>query len=482
MKWFIILLSALFIFSCTEGPSDNSSGDSTTSGTTETEETGDDATDTEESSNKTSLNLSGSIEDGKCDGGADVYIFPLNSANLNQFGAYFQGLTDSNGGYGIPAEIDLDINPQGEIFTEAACDNEITGATMGEKTYRAIIDFTLSENNNVNPATTATVPRLRHLFNSGSNFSSSRQQAEEEYLAIHNIALSTYTPFSDSSVDGETDIDSAMLAMTLTHLQDNNTETEQEDFLAQLADDLEVDGDIGAVLSDKIKNNQMNIDLVKVKDNLNSQLSGRGLSSQSAKFWNFLDSHGNGQLNKDNPQSFVNIIDNKPTINYTFNLSESCSSGFDTSDNRFFAFPYVFDEDVASDFIGINITGEYLSIYDNDDKGDGDHNNDQPGTAIITSSKMPHNFFQGTFEDIELNEYSDLPSELHVGLEYSFTAGTKIWFVVWSDENYRPFMGCPVGLVPFARNLHSVDGVNWIGSDQNGTTYKGSKIKMFTTE
>ncbi len=95
---------------------------------------------------------------------------------------------------------------------------------------------------------------------------------------------------------------------------------------------------------------------------------------------------------------------------------------------------------------------------------------------------MPQYVFIGTFEDTEQNEYSDLPSALHASLEYSFVTGIKYWLVVWADKNYQPSFGCPTGLVPFARNLHSADGVNWVGSDQNGSTYRGNKFKMFITE
>lgn len=431
-------------------------------------------------------NLTGYIQDGPCLSGADVFIYPLDSVTLAQTGAKFQGVTINDfGEYGVPAEIDPEVNPYAEIYVDVACHNEITGAIMLPKMYRAIVDWTAGETNNVNPPTTATVPRIIELYTNPSSpthqdLSASKAQAEQEYMLAHNITGITVS-FTDMELDSSSDANAALVAMNIIHLYGNN-EAEQSAFLADLGEDLKLDGTTDSqILRDKIKNNSMSLQFISTRDNLKARYQLLGHSIDSPKFWNFIDSHGNGVLNKNNPQSFVNIIDNKPTINYTFNLSETCSSSFDTVDNRFFAFPYVFEKDVTSDFIGTNVSGEYLSWYDNNDKGDADHNNDWPGTELITSSKMPQNFFQGTFEDTELNEYTNLPSELHVGLEYTFIIGIKYWKVIWADENYQPSMGCPVGLVPFARNLHSTDGINWIGSDQNGSVFRGNKFRMFIT-
>ncbi len=511
MKYLIILLSVLFIISsCVDDSSDNSSTEDTIiiadatgdseeeSETTETtiaeEETVTTVaeeeiatTDSETDTSNIITNLTGYIQDGPCLSGADVFIYPLNSTTLAQTGAKFQGITINNfGAYEVSAEIDIEINPYAEVFTDASCHNEITGGIMAEKTYRAIVDWTAGEANNINPPSTATVSRILALHTTpGSptyqNQSASKAQAESEYLAAHNITGIT-TPFTDMALDSSSDANAALLAMNVVHLY-GHSEAEQSAFLADMGEDLKLDGTIDSTtLKNKIKNNSMAIGLVNTRDNLKARYLALGQSIESPKFWNFIDSYGNGQLNKDNSQSFVNIISNRPTLNHTVNLSESCSSSFDTADNRFFAFPYIFDEDVTSDFIGTNVTGDYMSWYNNDDKGDGDHNNDWPGTLIQTGVTLQRNFFIGTFEDAELNEYSNLPSELHVGLEYTFISGVKYWKIIWADENYQPSMGCPVGLVSFARNLHSADGINWVGSDQNGSSYRGNKFKMFITQ
>ena len=486
MKKWIFILVILFLFGCAENSSDESKNDDTG---TSTELIDSDSTVVTTGNSSESYTLTGKIQDGPCLSGADVFIYSLTSDTLDQIsGANFQGKTDSVGAYSIPAQITIETNPYAEIFVNAACKNEVTGETMPFKTYRAIIDLSAGEDNNANPPTTATVDRLRQLFKDDGlatfqDFTESRSQAETEYMSAHGITGIT-TPFTNMSIEDDDDAGAALLAMNVIHLQGNPTVEEQSAFLADMSYQLvHNDGILDDETQEKIKNNSKNLNLVKIKKNHKNQYALIGLMIDTPKFHRVVDSNGNGSLNKDDPSyTHIELLERTPKVKYKINDHLGGGASFDTDDNRFFSFPFIFDSDVESKYIITNVSGEYMSWRSNDDKGDGDHNNDQPSnTVLVSAPKIPDDFFDSTLKDDAGNEYS-IPDTFSAKIEFTFITGVKYWLVMYGDSPYAATMGSPSGLIDFARNLHSVDGVNWIGSDQNATSFRADKAKIIFTD
>ena len=323
MKYLISILFLVFIIF--SGCSDDDSG--STPGITPDENDSNDNTET--NTKTTSYTLTGKFQDGRCLGGADVYIYSLVKTNLNQNGDKFQGITDSNGAYEIPAVINPSVNPHGEVFVEASCKNEITDEVMPEKTFRVIVDFTAGENNNANPPTTATVDRIRQLYNDDSlltfnDFSASRSQAETEYMLMHGITGIT-TPFSNMSIEDDNDDGATLLAMNVIHLQGNNTVAEQSLFLTEMSEELvNNNGVASTTIKDKIKTKSTELSIETIKNNHKSQYEEIGIYINTPNFDRMIDSDGDGILGKDDDDtidtaSFTNVTGADISTSYQSN-------------------------------------------------------------------------------------------------------------------------------------------------------------------
>ncbi len=464
---------ALFI-GCKDAD-ESSSSDDTTTESSGTESGTDDGTITVTSENET-FSASGYILDGPCLAGADVYIYPLNSVTLAQTGDKYQGVTTDNfGSYSVPTSINTTTNPYAEVFTDAACHNEVTGQVMTEKTYRAIVDWKAAEANNVNPHTTATVPRITELFTNAAltstygDMDASRAQAESEYMSeVYNITGIT-TSFTDMDLTTVSDANAAHLAMSAIHLY-GLSEAEQTALITSIAYDLEDDGDIDDTdITDTISANSQALDMQQTKTFHVARYAKLGSTIDPIHFWEFIDSDFDGTLNGDDSHPSVDLLSRTPTVLYALNDDVTGTNGFDTDDNKFFAFPFIPTETISFSYIAVNVDGNRISLYTNV--------GDSPGVLLIASDHHG-DYLDSSLDDVGLTSYP-VPSGVHAAMSYTMLEDTEYFIVIEGDVNYRPSMGSPSGLLPFGRNLHSVDGITWIGNGGCCTApfFSANKIK-----
>lgn len=430
------------------------------------------------------VKMEGYSQDGPCLAGGSVQILPLDSTDLAQSGDYYNARTLGDFGYYImEGKV---TNQYFELIANLACHNEVTGAIMSFKELRALVDVNSSERNNINPATTATIKGIRFLYrkqtptlgyNTYQNFTLSKRIAETFFKENLFNAFGIEGSFTDMSIDSTGDANAFLLAANITLLEGKSV-AEQTELLEDIGDDL-LDGviDDPNVISE-IQTGSQNIQLVQVKNNVKNRYTELGQDITVPAFWNFLDSDGDGSLNKDDADSFVELMERIPTLRRTLNLDDTCSASFDTNGFNWFAIPFRFDSSITlSNYIGLNLEGDisiYTRTFDVYDK---------PGTLVFTPTKIKDNFFQGEFEDTTGDTYSNLPYGFHGSLAgHNLVPGTDYYIVIRREESWRLSKSCSGPLTVFGRVLASMDGVDWIGFDNSTPFFRRQGIKMFLTD
>ncbi len=460
MKYLIILLSLLLI-GCGEAE--------------------DQSSENEKIFTEKTVNLTGCVQDALCLSGGSVSIYPLDSADLLQTGAAYSTLT--TGDFGAYVSSGKVTNQYFEIVASVACKNEITGATMDFKELRALIDVNANEHNNINPLTTATIAGIRLLYNKSTptlgyatyqNFALSKLVAEgylkEELFRVFGET----TSFTDMSINTD-----AFLLAANTALLYNKTVAEQIGLLSDIGQDI-LDGVINDpdVLS-HISEASQNIDFPTVKRNVETMYSEADQTIDVPQFWNYLDSDWDGVLNATDPdQAYLELMSRVPVLQKTLNLDDTCTAHFDTDGFSWFAIPFRFDSSITlSKYIGLNLEGNisiYTRTFDTYDK---------PGTLVFTLGKIKDNFFVGDFQDTTGDTYSNLPTAFHGSIDgHGLTAGADYYIVIHRDDQWRLSKSCNGPLVAFGRVLASVDGVDWIGHDNNTPFFRRQGVKMFLTD
>ena len=467
------------MYSCSEG---DSSLTNTAEDDSSTDTTSDDDT-SGNSSNTTSLHAVGYGEDGPCLQGGNVYIYPLVTSTLGQKGEFdrFQTTTINDfGKYELPIELDIDTYPHAEVFIDAMYHNEITGAIMNQKTLSGIISWNSNESNNINPLTTIRTPIIRWLYLDPSsstyqNVSDSIDEAERLIIAYFNMPALTerFTNMTLQNVD----IHDAVLVAANSALLKDKSEGEQNDFMSRISQDI-----IAGTTThrNELLTSLQNLPIVQIKTNLEARYLSLGHVLDAPPFWNIIDSDGDGIRNEDDTDSVVELLERTPIVQKVVNNQIVSNTMFDTDDNKFFAFPIVVDEQTTFKHVIGNVSGDHISLRANDDLGDADIHNDTPGTELAYSSKIPQDFFDSTLKDADENEYN-IPNEFSARMEMTIDAG-EYWIVMICDDFCQPSTGSPTGFVPFSRNLHSADGINWIGMNQPAPFFRGNKLKIVFTD
>lgn len=489
MKYIILLLSAILMFSCNE-PKDSEEisivNEDSTTDTSEnnTENNESDINDDSATSSSTeTIYAIGYGEDGPCLQGGNVYIYPLNTSNLAQIGEYdrFQTTTINDfGKYEIPIDLDTSTYPYAEVFIDAMCHNEITGNIMQQKTLSGIVSWDSGESNNINPLTTIRTPIIRWLYNDASSstyndIDLSIDEAERLIISYFNMP-SLNTRFTNMTLQ-EADVHDAVLVAANSALLSGKSEAEQNDFMSRISQDI-INGTTTA--RTELLASLQNLPIAQIKTNLEARYLSLGHTLDTPKFWNIIDSDGDGIINENDSDSVVELLERTPTVKKVINNQIASNTAFDTNDNKFFAFPITIDSQTTFKYVIGNVSGDHISIRNNNDMGDADIHNDTVGSEIISADKIPQDFFDATLEDEDGTEYN-IPNEFSAKIETTLEAG-NYWIVMSCDDFCQPTTGSPTGLVPFSRNLHSVDGVTWVGHNQSAVFFRGNKLRIVFTD
>ena len=462
--WFILVM--LLFISC----ADSESTDKTTSTI--------DEDNSEDVSSVVLYSPKGHAEDGPGSEGGTVSIRLHHDEDLMQTEEVYTTQTENNFGYYDSSRVMRATAHKYATITVTTFYFDETKNTMmpTQKPLKALADLSVNSVVNINPLTTVIIPRQIELFNDFESIyyqdlEAATTQAEKELMENVLNIYGVTDHFSDMALDKRNG--SVLLAANVILLQDNDV-AEQIALMNRIATELR---DNGTVISqdiiDEISTNSQNVDLSGVKSNLENKYSLLGRVMSAPDFYNYIDSDGDGILNRDDADQSLNIdiIEGNLKITYGLNLNEhpAVKSGIDYWSE--FAHPSIFDENTNAGYVCFNTSGQHLSIYNNNPNAQIWDNGykvfrtgDAPGTVLKTIDHIDGSPFNGVeIEDLEGNSYSNLPCQFLGKLDFNFIAGDKIWYVLHNGGDiYIPTYGDNgVPFNEFGGRCLSNNGTDW---------------------
>ncbi len=251
-----------------------------------------------------SLEIKGTIQKGPFISGSSISIQELNH-NLSPTGTIYNTLTqDDFGHFTLSTDVNSDFL---EIIATGFYFNEITGnLSESNINLRAIVEANDSSEINVNILTTLTRDRIIYLLqNTDLSFLQVKIQAENEVLNVFNINDSSLIEFETMDMTKQGAKNAALIAVSAI-LQQNNSVAELSELLSKINIDIKPDGMLdNSEILETIKSNSLSINLSEIKDNLQNRFKALGLSILIPKFEDYIDSDGDGIINKYDDDTFL---------------------------------------------------------------------------------------------------------------------------------------------------------------------------------
>lgn len=431
---------------------------------------------------------SGMVEDGPCISGGAVTIRTLYSDDLTQTGEEFVTTIKSDWGFYDASEVMKATSYRyAEIEVEGSCYAETTGIVMpGKKTLKILVDLSVQGPANVNPPTTIITSRIRQLYNDASssayqNFAASEIQADKELKENVFGIYGLNTLFREMSLN-DTNGGPLLAINSMLLWKKEYSITSQEQMLQDLSNALP-NADQKRLGEIQVASKEIN--LFKIKRNVEAIYSELDVTMDAPDFWNYIDSDNDGTLDGQDQSSdnrlMIDIIEGNLKITYDLNLESNyiSISQNDHVNGKDIALPYVFDSDITPKYMIYNIGGPALSIHDSthDYTVSGIHNGidctaDIPGTLLHQVDKIEMNAILSGFEyyaepfDAQGNQYKKLFTNFVGDLDNQFTfqAGKKYWFQISHDAYSVSYMSttqdCQSTTTLPHGNLIMTDGVN----------------------
>jgi len=188
---------------------------------------------------------------------------------------YSDTIDNNEGGFSLIAELP---SRYAELIGEGNYFDEYTNRTSDDDiTLRAYVDLVGDETMNLNLLTTITRDRIKKLFQEGSSFADARRQAEQEFLDAFNIAIpASGEAFNELNIAEAGDYNAILLAVSMTILcpyVDGGADLSQ--WIPDLKDDLEDDGQLEAGNMTKLKNQAYSLCDPAVSATVRNNLAGR---------------------------------------------------------------------------------------------------------------------------------------------------------------------------------------------------------------
>jgi hypothetical protein len=211
--------------------------------------------------------IKGRVQKGPFLNGTSISIVELNSS-FKQTGKTFSTQISNNRGSFSINNIDL-VSQYVELQSNGFYFNEVIGRNSNAQlTLSALTDLTDSSTININIFSTLEKKRVEYLLSQGKTFRDSKSQARLEILKIFNInKVNMVSPeYLDISKPGD---DNALLLAISLILQGYRVESELTELIANLSEDLKIDGKIdNANLGTSLINHAKVLDTVSIRKNL----------------------------------------------------------------------------------------------------------------------------------------------------------------------------------------------------------------------
>ena len=265
--------------------------------------------------------IEGFVQKGPFVQGSEITIAEIDSELVPIGTSYTTSTVDDFGSFEISKEMStnyVEVTASGYYF------NEVEGKlSTSELNFRVVSDLTEEKPVNINILTTIERERIKVLIGEGKTFEEARTQAETEILAVFNIKGFEKANFQEMDISKEGDSNAILLAISAV-LQNGSTEAELSELISKITQDLKDDGILnGQTQKDMIRGKSMSLDLAAVRTNLEKRYSDLGLTLTIPKFEDFVDSDGDGIINRYDFTIEFETVDNADLLTeYTSNEVE----------------------------------------------------------------------------------------------------------------------------------------------------------------
>ena len=243
--------------------------------------------------------FSGYAQKGPFINGSAVTISEL-KGNLDQTGKTYSTTISDNLGSFEQKNIEL-ISQYVELKVDGYYFNEISGKTSGAPiALYALTDIKDITSANVNVLTHLEKSRVEYLVKRGTNFTSAKQQAQKEVLAIFG-----FEPSETTSETLDLTADAKLLAIS-SILQGYLSVGDMMELMANIITDIKEDGKLdNMVLGSKLINNAnaINISISAIRENLTEKYAELGINITVPDFESYVESFINSGLYQ--PTSFI---------------------------------------------------------------------------------------------------------------------------------------------------------------------------------
>lgn len=231
--------------------------------------------------------INGFAQKGPFITGSSVTVYELQEDLTATGKSYNAVITDNKGAFSAE-NIELSSNyvslrADGFYFNEVLGDQSVAQITL-----YALADVSNQSSININILTTIEKPRVEYLMKDGKSFSEAKSQAEQEILAIFNIEKNDINNFEslDIAQSGE---DNGILLTITSVIQGYNSESELTSLIADISDDIKLDGKIDDTgLGKKLITNANNIKADEIASNLSKRYEELGVTAKIPEFGEYL--------------------------------------------------------------------------------------------------------------------------------------------------------------------------------------------------
>jgi len=250
------------------------------------------------------MELNGYIQKGPFISGTSLTIQELTDSFVSNGTTYSTTINNDFGGFSLSSEISSNYV---EVIANGYYFDEVSGQlSSSELTLRSVLDVNESDSTNVNILTTLSKDRIIHLvIEENLDFEVAKSQAEIEILQIFGIYETDLASFENMNISENSVSNAILLAISAT-LQCDNTVAELSELISKINLDIKEDGTLNdQICIDEIRNNGKQIVFTEVRNNIEERYTNLGLSVNIPFFEDYLDSDGDGIINKNDNDTFI---------------------------------------------------------------------------------------------------------------------------------------------------------------------------------
>ena len=248
--------------------------------------------------------LNGSFQKGPLIFGSYLWVSELNEQLSSTGKTYVSQTNDDLGRFTLKSQLSSNLL---EIVGDGYYMDETTGALSdGRVLISGLVDLDIDDTPNINILTTIQSSRLKKLMESNT-YNSAFSQSQEEVLnafGINTIDINNFTGLSSMQIDGSSDSDAILLAVSSVLMNIASTKAatsgasksaELTSFLSKFSKDLENDGSLSSeAMQNDIQTAAQSLNVSNIKTNVETYYQNRGDTIVAPKFEEWIDTNGSG--------------------------------------------------------------------------------------------------------------------------------------------------------------------------------------------